>query len=147
MTRSIMPVLRRTSWISGISALCALMLIGCSTMGNKAKLTRGDLTMTQIYEQTAGLSTPAELPTPQFQAMRPVSGILNAKSHTDYVGYTRNAQNEVNTLFKPLPNPMIPVYVYPHLAQLGTDIVPIPGYTTSFFLYNQPYFALPSEQY
>jgi len=116
-------------------------------MGNKSKLTRGDLTMTQIYDQTAGLSTTADLPTPQFQAARPVTGVPIGSGHLEYVGYTRNAQNEVNTLFKPLPNPMIPVYVYPHLAKLGTDIVPIPGYTTSFFLYNQPYFALPSEQY
>jgi conjugative transfer region lipoprotein (TIGR03751 family) len=40
--------------------------------------------------------------------------------------------------FQPLPNPAIPLYVYPHFA--GIEQLPIPGYYTVFALYHRDYF-------
>jgi conjugative transfer region lipoprotein (TIGR03751 family) len=64
-----------------------------------------------------------------------------------YVGYTRTANNEINNLFKPLPNPSVPIYIYPHLTQIGGDMIPVPGYTSNFFLYKQNRYATIAERY
>lgn len=42
-----------------------------------------------------------------------------------------------------LPNPVIHLYVYPHLSQ--PDEVPIPGYWTLFKLFEREHIALPGE--
>lgn len=160
----------RTGWISSLMLLCAVNLSGCSSMTKKPKLGSGDMTMTQIYDQTTGFNSAptttvapgshmnvndpnsAVLPVPQFDDASTMAELRVQVQPTTarpvyYTGYTRNAQNEVDNLFKPLANPAVPVYVYPHLSQVGEDAVPVPGYTTSFFLYQQPYFAMPSESY
>ena len=54
-----------------------------------------------------------------------------------YVGYTRTANNEIKSLFKARKNPSIPIYIYPHLTQVGSEQMPVPGYTSSFFLYQR----------
>lgn len=71
---------------------------------------------------------------------------LSAKP-VDYAGYTREAANETASLFKPLDNPSIPLFVYPHVALIGDEQLLKPGYTTAFFLYKQNQFALASEHY
>lgn len=65
----------------------------------------------------------------------------------DYDSYTRTAANETLALFKPLDNPSIPIFVYPHVALIGDEQLLKPGYTTAFFLYKQNQFALASERY
>lgn len=62
---------------------------------------------------------------------------------TDVSGYTRTAQNEINNLFQPLPNPQLVMYIYPHLV--ADDEAPIPGYTTAFYLFKHDHFAMPGE--
>jgi len=57
-------------------------------------------------------------------------------------GYTRDAYNEIQPLFPRLPNPILIMYVFPHLSPEG---VPIPGYATPYPLYQQPHYALPEE--
>ena len=60
-----------------------------------------------------------------------------------YEAYTRTALNELEQLFPKLENPTLGLYVDPHL---GTDDrAPIPGYMTSFTLYERDEFALPEE--
>jgi len=61
----------------------------------------------------------------------------------DLAGYSRNAYNELDTLFPRLPNPTLVLYVFPHLA--GEERVPIPGYATTFPLYERVEYALPGE--
>jgi conjugative transfer region lipoprotein (TIGR03751 family) len=61
----------------------------------------------------------------------------------DLAGYTRNAFNELNLHFPRLPNPTLVLYVYPHLA--GASRVPVPGYATTFPLYERVEYALPAE--
>ena len=58
-----------------------------------------------------------------------------APQKISYVGYTRTANNEIKNLFKARDNPSIPIYIYPHLTQVGSEQMPVPGYTSSFFLY------------
>jgi len=61
----------------------------------------------------------------------------------DLAGYTRDAYNELNLHFPRLPNPTLVLYVYPHLA--GSARVPVPGYATTFSLYERVEYALPGE--
>ncbi|OED38027.1 hypothetical protein AB833_21530 [Chromatiales bacterium (ex Bugula neritina AB1)] len=60
-----------------------------------------------------------------------------------YRGYTRDAFNEQDQLFKVLPNPKIAIYVFPHLAT--RDNAPVPGYTTAVTLYPRDEYALPED--
>ena len=59
----------------------------------------------------------------------------------DLDAYTRTANNELQILFPLLPNPKIVLYVFPHIA----EGVPVPGYSTSFSLYERDHYALPTE--
>ena len=58
-------------------------------------------------------------------------------------GYTREAHNEIETIFPRLPNPTLVMYVFPHLAT--EERVPVPGYTTTFPMYERVEYALPGE--
>ena len=60
----------------------------------------------------------------------------------DLAGYTRNSANEIQQLFPRLPNPELVLYVFPHLTGKGR---PVPGYTTSFLMYEKDEYALPGE--
>ncbi len=57
--------------------------------------------------------------------------------------YSRTIENELDTHFPRLPNPMLVMYVFPHLS--GPLRVPVPGYSTTFPLYERPEYALPGE--
>jgi conjugative transfer region lipoprotein (TIGR03751 family) len=61
----------------------------------------------------------------------------------DLDGYTREAFNELDVTFPRLPNPSLVMYVFPHLA--GAERTPVPGYTTTFPLYERVEYALPGE--
>ncbi|SEP17797.1 TIGR03751 family conjugal transfer lipoprotein [Aquisalimonas asiatica] len=61
----------------------------------------------------------------------------------DLDGYTRTAADEIATRFSRVPNPTMVMYVYPHLA--GQDEAPVPGYATSFRMYERDHYALPGE--
>ena len=65
----------------------------------------------------------------------------------NYKGYTRDAQNENKRLFKAKKNPLIPIYIYPHVAHIGDEEVAKPGYTTSFKLYKKNHYAFKWERY
>ena len=58
-------------------------------------------------------------------------------------GYTRDAHNELETTFPRLPNPTLRMYVFPHLAT--DERVPVPGYVTTFPMYERVEYALPGE--
>ena len=62
---------------------------------------------------------------------------------SDLAGYSRTAHTELDTIFPRLPNPTLVMYVFPHLA--GSERVPVPGYATTFPLYERTEFALPGE--
>ena len=58
-------------------------------------------------------------------------------------GYTRDAYTEIEAIFPRLPNPGLVMYVFPHLA--GDEPVPVPGYATTFPMYEQVEYAMPGE--
>lgn len=61
----------------------------------------------------------------------------------DLAGYSRTAHTEIETIFPRLPNPTLVMFVFPHLA--GAERVPVPGYATTFTLYERVEYALPGE--
>ena len=61
----------------------------------------------------------------------------------DLDGYTREAFTELDATFPRLPNPSLVLYVFPHLA--GAERTPVPGYATTFPLYERVEYALPGE--
>lgn len=112
-------------------ALCAC----ASNSISSTAIPEGDLTVSQIYQQSLG------------EPMQSWSVKRTRTKPVNYAGYTRDASNEIQNLFKPLDNPQIPIYVFPHVALIGDEQLLKPGYTTGFFLYKQNQFALASEQY
>ena len=58
-------------------------------------------------------------------------------------GYTREAYDEIDVIFPRLPNPTLVMYLFPHLV--GEESVPVPGYVTTFPLYERIEYALPGE--
>lgn len=66
-----------------------------------------------------------------------------ADDAADLAGYARTAHTELETLFPRLPNPTLVLYVFPHLA--GPERAPVPGYATTFTLYERIEYALPGE--
>ncbi len=63
--------------------------------------------------------------------------------HSSLHGYTRDAYTEIEAIFPRLPNPGLVMYVFPHLA--GDEQVPVPGYATTFPMYEQVEYAMPGE--
>ena len=132
--------------ISLISMLCS----GCTTPG-KNRLPHGDMTMAQIYRVQTGLAVPSDMQSNgatssnQFDA----SSYQGRPSHVIPVNdqYMSVAQNQINSEFKVLPNPNIAVYIFPHMVHYSGTNVPIPGYTTMFFLYEKNHYAMPGEKY
>ncbi|MCE3045378.1 TIGR03751 family conjugal transfer lipoprotein [Legionella sp. 16cNR16C] len=113
-----------------------LVLSACaSTSVSSAAIPEGGLTVSQLYQQSLG------------EAMPSWSVPKRQTTTVNYSGYTRDASNEIQHLFKPLDNPQIPIYVFPHVALIGDEQLLKPGYTTAFFLYKQNQFALASERY
>ena len=56
----------------------------------------------------------------------------------------QQVSSEVNSTFPTLKNPMLIMYVFPHVAT--EDHIPIPGYWTAVPMYERAEFALPGEQ-
>jgi conjugative transfer region lipoprotein (TIGR03751 family) len=113
----------------------ALALSACASKSvSSAAIPEGGLTVSQLYQQSL-----AE-PMPSWSVKRSAKAV-------NYAGYTRDASNEIHHLFKPLENPQIPIYVFPHVALINDEQLLKPGYTTAFFLYKQNQFALTSELY
>jgi len=126
--------------LTPISALglISLVLSGCASTKD-AVLPQDGPPMKAIYEQhiqEMGAHDP--LVVREALGNRPVvdgEGALH--------GYTREAYNEIDTTFPRVPNPSLVMYVFPHLA--GNEQVPVPGYVTTFPMYERVEYALPGE--
>ena len=118
--------------------LISLVLSGCANT-KEAVLPQDGPPMKAIYEQhikEMGASDPL--------TMREALGNRSVV-HGDgsLHGYTREAYNEIDTTFPRVPNPSLVMYVFPHLA--GKERVPVPGYVTTFPMYERAEYALPGE--
>tara|TARA_R110002167_G_scaffold93474_6_gene250482 strand:- start:153 stop:527 length:375 start_codon:yes stop_codon:yes gene_type:complete len=124
------------------------LLTGCASVGEHTLPKGGDMTMAQIYKQTNGLSVKNKGGQAQQYSVKEVRAKLGKMKTSDYKGYTRNATNEINNLFKPMKNPEVSMYVFPQLVETkGGTQYPMPGYSTGFFLFSSNYYAMPSEHY
>jgi len=65
-----------------------------------------------------------------------------ATKQTLNAGFIRTQATELESSFPRLPNPILNMFVYPHLTKGGN---PVPGYTTNFNLYKLDHYALPRE--
>lgn len=116
-------------------ALLSLTMAGCSSTKDSVLPQEGP-TMKELYEGHM-----ADLNASAGEAGRgqrlPPAGIDH------YVGFVREAANEIDTIFGRLPNPTLVMYIYPHLS--GEERTPVPGYVTSFPFYEKVEYALPGE--
>jgi len=130
--------MQNLSTLIGVLASISLGLAGCAST-KEAVLPQDGPSMKTIYEkhfQEMGAQDP--------QVVRQeLSGRAIDTGAAAHHGYTREAHNEINTIFTRLPNPTLVMYVYPHLA--GEEGVPVPGYATTFPMYERVEYALPGE--
>ena len=121
----------------GIASI-SLVLGGCASTKD-AVLPQDGPPMEAIYDahmQEMGAQDPT--------VVRGALGTRRINSgEEDLHGYTREAFNELDVSFPRLPNPSLVMYVFPHLA--GAERTPVPGYATTFPLYERVEYALPGE--
>lgn len=130
----------------------AMFLSGCATSKDKVFETENAPTMVEIYENhLARAGRPYSTSTKdadhrQLNAGRreTIETTAQPSPHFDrLVAWSRTQATETLNLFPTLPNPVLVMYVHPHLA--GEEGLPIPGYATAFTLYEKTHFALPGE--
>lgn len=129
--------MRKPSTLIAVLGSISLVLGGCASTKD-AVLPQGGPPMKMIYEQhmrESGANDP--------KAVRQALGNRPIDDDGSLDGYTREAHDEIDTTFPRLPNPSLVMYVYPHLA--GDEQVPVPGYVTSFPMYERVEYALPGE--
>lgn len=132
-------------------ALCSsfLLLAGCTSPGKNMIPQGGSMTMSQIYkEETTGgyLPSPAEQNTENSGNQKQIRNYLRSDDQNN-INYLGLDKHKFNSEFKTLPDPEVPMYVYPHFVRLNGESYPKPGMMTAFFLYRRNHFALPSEVY
>lgn len=115
---------------------CFMLTAGCSKSVASGNVPEEGLTVSQIYHQSISDSAPTWSAPPA----RPPKKV-------NYEGYIREAHNETEARFKTMDNPAIPIFIYPHVTQLGDEQLVKPGYASEFFLYKQNQFALANELY
>lgn len=141
-----------------IISLSILLLSGCTTAGKNVLPKGGDMSMAKIYQQETGLSANSRGEYDHQDVAYARRKIHTNKRYSHYQApksvKTRYATYAAATSskhrdpeFKPLPNPMVPMYVYPHLVDSSGGAQPIPSYSTAFFLYRENHFSMPSEEY
>ena len=122
-----------------LACASVMLLNACASKSvTTGRIPEDGLTVSEIYHQSVEASA-VSWTAPRYRVKR--------AQQAHYDGYTRTAANETDALFKPLDNPSIPIFVYPHVALIGDEQLLKPGFTTAFFLYKQNQFALASERY
>lgn len=130
--------MRKPSTLTTALGLISLALGGCA--GTKdAVLPQDGPPMKTIYEQHI-----REMGAHDPLVVREALGDRSILNGADSLhGYTREVHDEIDTTFPRLPNPSLVMYVFPHLA--GDEQVPVPGYVTTFPLYERVEYASPGE--
>ena len=132
------PLIKQVSVLVSISLMSVLILGGCAST-KEAVLPQDGPSMKAIYD--AHLE---EMAARDPKALRGELGSRPlASGDMPLEGYTRDAYNEIETTFPRLPNPTLVMFVFPHLAT--EERVPVPGYVTTFPMYERVEYALPGE--
>ncbi len=106
----------------------SLLVVGCSS---KQLIPERGPDILDVYQR-------------HMDASAPPPNLLRSIQHErrDLAGYTRTAGTELGVTFPRLPNPELVMFVFPHLTDKGR---PVPGYATSFLLFEADQYALPGE--
>jgi len=110
--------------------ISVLVVAGCSSQETKLLPENGP-NILQIYK--SHVTTSGTEPK-MYRQLR--------NGRRDLAGYTRTASNEIDQRFPLLPNPELSLYVFPHMSKKGH---PIPGYSTTFMMYQKDEYAMPGE--
>ena len=122
-------------WITIITLAWTSALFGCTA--KQAVLPQQAPTIAAIYAGHFKANTGSDLePAREFLQARPLD------AHTA-PGPAKDARDAIEARFVRLANPVLIMYVYPHLAE--KEGVPVPGYSTVFPLYERIEYALPGE--
>ena len=130
--------LRPIATIVWISVAMLPLLAGCAST-KESVLPQDGPTMQSIYDahiETMGAEDP-------LSVRRELGSRPLGNDDADLAGYSRTAHTELEAIFPRLHNPTLVMYVFPHLA--GAERVPVPGYATTFTLYDRVEYALPGE--
>lgn len=125
-----------------VAILTSTVLTGCASGAKDSLLPQEGATMAEVYRgHTEQIETKEQHKEAENIArqIRPVQ-----TGDADLESYTRTAHNEIESIFPRLPNPTLVMYVYPHLTH--NSRLPVPGYSTSFPMYERPEYALPGER-
>lgn len=110
--------------------ITAIWISGCATSAPLKEISQSGPSTAELMRHGSSTSTNSSIS-------------MNKQLYeVNYNDYTRTASNELDMLFPRLPNPVLVMYVYPHLSSAG---VPVPGYSTAFKLYESDQYALPGE--
>jgi len=132
-----MTTLQRTAFLTILISL----LSGCTATSKESLLPSTGPTMEEVYRGHVGdINEPKEVATTysRDRSTRPLSN-----RDEGLTGYTRDANNEIQSIFPQLNNPTLVMYVFPHLSTESR--LPVPGYATSFTMYEKAEYALPGE--
>lgn len=144
---------RQPHWINSLALLfTALTLTGCASHASSGEndhlIPQQGLTVQQIYHQ-AGQGGEGNTMGDEWSGEGDTS-LETARQRVLPAAYPTTTQSspfvDTKTQFALMENPSIPIYIYPHLVNMGTDEVPVDGYATAFFLYTKNHYALPWER-
>lgn len=115
-------------------------LFGCTTTSKENMLPSTGPTMEEVYRgHVAEIDQTTPLNSRDYKKAK-----RSVNDHDeDLSGYTRDANNEIQSIFPQLNNPTLVMYVFPHLSTESR--LPVPGYATSFTMYEKTEYALPGE--
>ena len=128
-----------TTILVSISGLLPLLFLGGCASTKEAVLPQDGPSMQAIYDAHV-----VEMAAEDPSVVRAALGCRGVSAgEGDLAGYSRDAFNELDVRFPRLPNPSLVMYVFPHLA--GPERTPVPGYATTFPMYERIEYALPGE--
>ncbi len=104
-------------------------MVGCMRLGDP---TKEAATMEDIYDEHF---SPADV---HIRVQKP-------PSFPDLSPLRAREERELAQDFELLDNPMLLIYIFPHLAT--DERMPVPGYWTAIPMYERDEFALPGENY
>lgn len=121
-----------------LTVITSSLVLGACTTSKDRTLPTPDKNMRQVYEQHMGGMGEGKVKDTRMVLRRPL-----LENDVDLATYSRTESNHLTSQFTFLPNPVLVMYVAPHLAT-STEI-PVPGYVTQFRMYEKDHYALPSE--
>lgn len=121
-----------------LSIIASSLVLGACTTSKDRTLPTPEKNMREVYNQHMGAMGEGKIKDARMVLRRPL-----LENDVDLVTYSRTESNHLTTQFTFLPNPVLVMYVAPHLAT--SSEVPVPGYVTQFRMYEKDHYALPSE--